>query len=185
MFWAFAATVLILLLTIPVSNRGVVRVVGGVLLAVLLVIGLAQRLANRGGPDPEGQRGKSSSPTAAISSVPLDEIRVTDLTLSGGGAPFEVRGTIANTSSDMRLRSVTLQIARKDCFEGALDPSGCVTIWEDRHWVQVDLPPQSERKFVDAFYARTNVLRGRGTVRDEIKLVAATGHPELGRPETR
>jgi hypothetical protein len=177
-FWAFAASILILLLTITISNRGVVRVVGGILLAVLLVIGLAQRLMNRGGPDPDGQRGKPSSPAAAISAVPLDEIRVTELTLNGGGAPFELRGTIANTSADTRLRSVTLQITRKDCFEGAIDPSGCVTIWEDRHWVPVDLSPQTERKFVDSFYARGGVLRGRGAVQDEFKLIAATGHPE-------
>ena len=178
MFWAFAASVLILLLTITISNRGVVRVVGGVLLAVLLVIGLTQRLANRGDPDPEKQRGKSASPAAAASTVPVDEIRLTDLTLHGGGAPFELRGTIANTSANMRLRSVTVHIARKDCYEGAIDPSGCVTIWEDRHWMQVDLPPQSERKFSDSFYARANQLRGRGTVKDEFKLIAASGHPE-------
>jgi hypothetical protein len=177
-FWAFAASVLILLLTITISNRGVVRVIGGVLLAVLLVIGLAQRLTNRGDPDPEKQRGKSVSPAAAVSAVPLEEVRVTDLTLEGGGAPFQLRGTIANTGADMHLRSVTVHIARKDCYEGAIDPSGCVTIWEDRHWMQVDLPPGSERKFSDSFYARTNVLRGRGTVKDEFKLIAASGHPE-------
>lgn len=178
MFWAFAAAILILLLTITISNRGVVRVIGGVLLGVLLVIGLAQRLMNRGDPDPDGQRGKSASPAAAISTVPLEAIRMTELTLKGAGAPFELRGTIANTSPDMRLRSVTVQIARKDCFEGAIDPSGCVTIWEDRHWVQVDLPPQSESKFADSFYARANELRVRGTVKDEFKLIAASGHPE-------
>ena len=179
MFWAFAAGVLILLLTITISNRGVVRIVGGIALAALLVVGLAQRLSKR--PSPEGERGKPMSPAAVISAVPLDAIKLEELTLSGNGAPFELRGLIQNSSSDTRLRSITLQIVRRDCFEGALDPSGCIVIWQDQHWVQADVPPQGERKFAGSFYAHTNVPRPRGTLKDEIRLIAASGHPESSR----
>jgi hypothetical protein len=178
-FWAFAASVLILLLTITISNRGVVRIVGGIALAALLAVGLAQRLANR--PAPDGERGKPISPAAVISAVPLDAIELDELTLSGNGAPFELRGQIQNLSTDTRLRSITLQIVRRDCFEGALDPSGCVVIWQDQHWVQADVPPQGERKFAGSFYAHTNVPRPRGTLKDEFRLIAASGHPESSR----
>jgi hypothetical protein len=175
-FWAFAASVLIILLTITISNRGAVRIIAGIALAALLVVGLAQRLANRSGPDPEGQRGKPASPAAVVSALPLEQIKLDELKLSGAGAPFEVRGTILNASADMRLRTLTLRIVRRDCFEGAIDPSGCVVIWEDQHWFPVDVPPQGERKFVSSFYAHTSVPRARGTIKDEFRLVTATGN---------
>ena len=176
MFWAFAAIVLILLLTITISNRGVVRIIGGIALAALLAVGLVQRLSNRAGPD--GERGKPSSPAAVVSAMPLEAIKLDELALSGNGAPFELRGLIQNSSSDTRLRSITLQIVRRDCFEGALDPSGCIVIWQDQHWVQADVPPQGERRFAGSFYAHTNVPRPRGTMKDEFRLIAASGHPE-------
>jgi hypothetical protein len=175
-FWAFAASVLILILTITISNRGIVRVIGGVVLAALLVIGLTQRL--RTGTMPEGERGKPASPAAAVAAVPLEAIDAEDLKLSGSGAPFELRGTIRNSSAGTRLQSLTLRIVRRDCFEGALDPSGCAIIWQDQHWLRVDVAPRSEQKFAASFYAHTNVPRGRGVIKDEFRIVAATGRPE-------
>jgi hypothetical protein len=171
-FWAFAASVLILILAITISNRGIVRIVGGVVLAALLIVGLTQRLRTSDGT---GERGKPSSPTAAIRAVPLEDLRVEDLRLSGGGAPFELRGTIRNSNTTMRLQTMTVRIVRRDCFEGALDPSGCVVIWQDQHWTRVDVPPRSEQKFASSFYAHTTVPRGRGSIKDEFTLVAATG----------
>jgi hypothetical protein len=177
-FWAFAAIILIVILTITISNRGVVRVIGGIVLAALLVVGLVQRLANRSGPEVESQRGKPTSPASVVRALPLESIAVTDLKLSGSGAPFELRGSISNNSSGDRLRTLTLRIVRRDCFEGAIDPSGCVVIWQDQHWIQVDIPPQTQRQFATSFYAHTTVPRGRGAVKDEFKLMAATGHPQ-------
>ena len=177
-FWAFAASVLILILTITISNRGVVRVAGSIVLAILLAVGLSQRLLNRSGPDAESQRGKPSSPAAVSTAVPLDVVQVAEVQLSGNGAPFELRGAIRNSSADMRLRSVTLRIVRRDCFDGAIDPSGCIVVWEDQHWIQVNVPVNAERKFDDAFYAHTSVPRPRGTFKDEFRLIAASGHPD-------
>jgi hypothetical protein len=174
-FWAFAASVLILILTITISNRGVVRVIGGVVLAALLVVGVVQRL--RTGSSPEGERGKPASPAAVVAAIPLESIQVHELKLTGSGAPFELRGSIQNASTQTRLRTLTVQIVRRDCFESAIDPTGCAVIWQDRHWLKVDVPPQSERRFATSFYAHTTVPRARGTVKDEFKLVAATGHP--------
>src|SRR5262245_48975469 len=78
-FWAFAAVILITLLTITVSNRGVVRVVGGVALAGLLIFGLVYRLGRGVAPDPNGTRGIPSSPASAITAIALDSIEVTEL----------------------------------------------------------------------------------------------------------
>jgi hypothetical protein len=176
-FWAFSASILILILMITISNRGIVRILGGVVLAALLIVGVVQRL--RTGSDPEGERGKPASPAAAVTTIPLDVIAVDQLSMSGSGAPFDLRGSIRNASPEARLRSLTLRIVRRDCYEGAVDPSGCVVIWQDQHWLQVDVPAQSEREFSTSFYAHTTVPRARGTVRDEFKVVAATGHARL------
>jgi hypothetical protein len=175
-FWAFIAVIALTLLAITLSNRGIVRAIGGVLLAGLLVVGLVLRLGGRA-QNEDDVRGKPTSPAAAIAAIPLDTIAVDDLKLSGGGAPFELQGRIENTSKDTRIRSITLQIVRRDCYEGALDPSGCVVVWQDQHWVSVNVPPESERRFAASFYARTPVSRIRGTLKDEFKLVAATGEP--------
>ncbi len=177
-FWAVIAVIAVALLTITLTNRGIVRVIGGVALAGLFVFGLVLRLANAPGPDAERVRGKPSSPAAAITAIPLEAIKVDSLTLSGGGAPFELRGRIENLNTDIRLRSITLSVVRRDCFEGALDPSGCVVIWQDRHWISVSVPPESEREFASSFYARTSISRPRGTIKDEFTLIAATGEPQ-------
>jgi hypothetical protein len=174
-FWAVIAIVAVTLLVITLSNRGVVRVIGGALLAGLIVLGVALRLANEPSPDGERTRGKPTAPVAAISAIPLESVKVEDLKLTGGGAPFELRGTIQNLSSDTQVRSVTLRIVRRDCYEGALDPSGCVVVWQDQHWISVNVPPESQRQFATSFYARTPVSRLRGTLKDEFRLVSATG----------
>lgn len=174
-FWVFIAVIAITLLAITLTNRGVVRVIGGVLLAGLFVFGVVLRLANDPGPDSERMRGKPASPVAAATAIPLDAIKVDELKLSGGGAPFELRGHIQNLSADTHIRSVTLRVVRRDCYEGALDPSGCVVVWQDQHWISVNVPPDSERSFAASFYARTPVSRLRGTLKDEFRLVAATG----------
>lgn len=178
MFWAFIAIIAAVLLTITLTNRGIVRVIGGVLLAGLIVFGVILRLVNEPGPDSERQRGSPTSPTAAVAAIPLDSLKVDDLKLTGGGAPFELRGTVENLSDDTRVRSFTIRIVRRDCYEGALDPSGCAVVWQDQHWISLSVPAQSQRNFASSFYARTPVSRVRGTLRDEFKLVAATGEPE-------
>lgn len=163
------------LLAITLTNRGIVRVIGGVMLAGLIVLGLVLRLANQAGPASGPARGKPMSPAAAVAAIPLDAIKVEGLKLTGGGAPFEVRGSIHNLSEDTRVRSIALRLTRRDCFDDALDPSGCVVIWQDQHWVFTIVPPQSERQFATSFYARTPVSPVRGTLKDEFRLVAATG----------
>jgi hypothetical protein len=177
-FWAFIAAIAVTLLAITLTNHGVVRVIGGVLLAGLLVFGLVLRLGNVTGPDPDNQRGRPTSPAAAVTAIPLDSIKVNDLKLTGGGAPFELRGSVQNMSADTHVRSITLRIVRRDCFEGALDPTGCAVIWQDQHWIPLNVPPESERKFDSSFYARAPVSRLRGTLKDEFRLVAATGEPQ-------
>jgi hypothetical protein len=174
-FWAFIALIAATLLAITLTNRGIVRVIGGVLLVGLFVFGVVLRLANAPGPDSERTRGKPASPVAATTAIPLESIKVEELKLTGGGAPFELRGNIQNASADTRVRSITLRIVRRDCYEGALDPSGCVVVWQDQHWISVSVPPESERKFATSFYARTPVSRLRGTLKDEFRLIAATG----------
>ena len=176
MFWAFAACVLILILTITISNRGIVRIIGSVVLAALLIVGLTQRLRTGEGT---GERGNPMSPAAVIAAVPLEDIQVDDLKLNGGGAPFELRGTIRNSSATTRLQSMTVRIVRRDCFEGALDPNGCIVIWQDQHWMRVDVAPRGELKFASSFYAHTTVPRARGSIKDEFTLAAATGRPEV------
>ena len=178
MFWAFIAIIAITLLTITLTKRGIVRVIGGVLLAGLIVFGLVLRLATKTDPDPDGLRGKPSSPALAVTAIPLDSIELENLKLTGGGAPFELRGSIRNSSSDTRVRSLTIRIVRRDCYEGALDPSGCVVIWQDQHWMSISVPPGSRRDFANTFYARTPITRQRGTLRDEFKLVSVSGAPE-------
>jgi len=177
-FWAFAAIVIVILLAITISNRGVVRIIGGVLLAACLAAGLAQRLGYTPSLDaPEQQRGRPTSPATAIEAMPLESIKIESPRLSGSGAPFELRGRVVNSSDTHRVNSLTVRIVRRDCYEGAIDPSGCVVIWQDQHWLRLAVLPGEEREFATSFYAHATVPRARGEIKDEILVVAATGEP--------
>lgn len=172
-YWVLAAIFLLIALTMPRLRP--LGIFGCIVLGLMLSWGMLQRLRS---PQPDTpSRGSPSSPGLLARPIPLDQIRVTDLRLSGSGAPFELRGQVANESRDMRLNSVTVEITRRHCFEGALDPSGCEILWQGQQWVKLALPPQQTSEFANPFWTRGEVARVRGTLRDEIRLVAADGEP--------
>jgi hypothetical protein len=176
-YWVLAA----IFLLIALMNRRLrpVGIVGCIVLGLMLSWGMLQRLR---GQEPPPARGSPASPVVIVRPFPLDALSATQLRLSGGGAPFELRGHIANESHDMRLKSFTVEITRRDCHEGALDPSGCDLLWQGRQWVELALAPQQTRDFSNPFWARGEVQRVRGTTRDEIRIVAAEGEPAAVAP---
>jgi hypothetical protein len=180
-YWILATVFLLLALTNPRLRP--FGIVGGVVLCVMLGWGMVQRLrgedATQTGAVP--QRGTSASPAAAPRSVPVAMVSMEGLRLTGGGAPFELRGRILNSTNDTTLKSVTIRVTRSDCYEGAVDPSGCVKLWQDDHWTAVAVPARESRDFVDAIWMHGNAPRARGTVQDAFELIAATGEsaPEV------
>jgi hypothetical protein len=123
------------------------------------------------------QRGRPTSPARVMQPIALEQIGVASLQLTGGGAPFELSGRIEN-KSDALLRSVTVLVTRRDCYEGALDPSGCVVLWQDRHWVPMSVPPEQTREFAASVWMRGSAPRARGTLKDSFEIVAASGEIE-------
>jgi len=175
-FWIFAALILLAILGVTITHRGPIRIAGCVALAAMLGWGLYQRLNTRPEAHPMPPRGKSASPAIATQAIALDSIGLVDLKLTGGGGPFELRGSIANRS-DMKLTALTLRTTRRDCFPGAIDPSGCIVIWEDQHWIRWAVPAGETREFAETIWAHTPVPRVRGTIKDEFELIAANGVP--------
>src|SRR5690606_8108955 len=146
--------------------------VGFVILIGILGWGVLGSL--RGGdPVQQPERGRPTTPAATLQAVPLEGIRLDNFALGGGGAPFQVTGRVATEASDLLLTSMTLDIVRRDCYEGALDPSGCALLWQTRQWIDLSVPPQEERNIATTIWARGDAPRAVGTVRDEFKLVAA------------
>ena len=86
-----------------------------------------------------------------------------------------MRGRIVNDTSDTTLKSVTIRVTRSDCYEGAVDPSGCVKLWQDDHWIAIAVPAGQTRDFVDSIWMHGNAPRARGTVKDSFELIAAAG----------
>ncbi|HEX2494665.1 MAG TPA: hypothetical protein VHK24_12910 [Steroidobacter sp.] len=174
MYWILAA--LLLLVTLAVPRLRPVSIAGLMILAALLAWGVVQRMR---GPAPESptlpQRGQPTSPAAPLTAVPLTAVGMEAMQLSGGGAPFELRGRIVNRAPDLQLKSVTIRITRRDCYEGALDPSGCVVLWQDRHWMPLVVPPLQARDFADSIWMRGSAPRPRGQIQDSFELVAAMG----------
>jgi hypothetical protein len=174
-YWILAAVFIAIALTRPRLRP--LGVVGCIILGAMLAWGMVQRLRSEDpsrGPATQ-QRGKPASPAAALRSVPLTMVAAQDLRLSGSGAPFELRGRIVNSATDVMLRSVTIRVTRRDCYEGAVDPSGCARLWQDEHWIAVGVPPGQSRDFVEAIWMHGNAPRPRGTVQDTFELIAATG----------
>lgn len=179
MYWILATIFILIALVVP--RLRLVGVIGCVVLGAMLTWGVLQRL--RGTPD-EGQstvqqRGKSTSPAAMSQVIAPDQVQVEDVKLTGSGAPFELRGRIVN-GSDALLKSVTLLVTRRDCYEGSLDPTGCAVLWEDKHWISVAIPPGEQREFSSAVWMRGAAPRARGTAKDSFVVVAASG--EMARP---
>lgn len=179
MYWILAAICLLLAFAVPRLRPA--GIVGCVLLSVMLGWGMIQRW-RAGGPSHPPAREAPVTPGTSLGSFPLDAVSATDLQLTGGGAPFQLRGQLANASRDWTLRSVTLQLTRRDCFSGALDPSGCDTLWQTRQWISLSVPPQAARPITASIWAHGSAPRIRGMAQDSFKIVAATGEPAAAGP---
>lgn len=168
MYWIAAAIVLLVLLAVPRARPA--AVLGCVILGALLLWGLVQRWNE---PDSSvlPERARPTTPASQLQSVPLEQIEVSNLQLTGGGAPYRVTGRVKNGSESLRLRSMMLDITRSDCHADALDPSGCVVRWRTRHWVEVTVPPQETRDFEVAIWARGEGPRQLSTLRDRKSVV--------------
>jgi hypothetical protein len=174
-YWILAAVCILIALTHPRLRP--LGVVGCIILGAMLAWGMVQRLRSEDPAQASAtqQRGKPASLAAAPRSIPLTMVAADNFALSGSGAPFELRGHIANNTSDTTLRSVTIRVIRRDCFEGAVDPSGCLRLWQDDHWIGIIVPAGQSRDFVEAIWMHGNAPRARGTVQDTFELIAATG----------
>ena len=175
MYWFLATVFIVIALSQPRLRP--LGVVGCVVLGAMLAWGIVQRLRDEDASQAAAaqQRGKPVSPAAELRSVPPTMVTAENLHMSGGGAPFELRGRIANKTSDLTLRSVTIRLIRRDCYPDAVDPSGCVQLWQDNHWIAVTVPAGQARDFVEAIWMHGNAPRARGTVQDTFELTAAAG----------
>jgi hypothetical protein len=174
-YWILATVFILIALTRPRLRP--LGIVGCLVLGAMLGWGMLQRLRS---DDPAQapaaqQRGKPSSPARAQRAIPLTMVAADNLRLSGSGAPFELRGRIVNNTVDTTLRSVTIRLIRRDCYEGALDPSGCTRLWQDDRWIPLTVPAQQSRDFVDVIWMHGNAPRARGTLQDTFELIAAVG----------
>lgn len=172
-YWILATIFILIALAVPRLRP--LGVIGCVILGAMLLWGVIGRL--RGGDESEPvtqERGKPTSPARVMQPIALDQVVVEGLQLTGGGAPFELSGRIENRS-DVVLRSVTVLVTRRDCYEGALDPSGCVVLWQDRHWVPLSVPSQETRDFSVSVWMHGAAPRSRGTLKDSFEIVAASG----------
>ncbi|HJY36607.1 MAG TPA: hypothetical protein VJ299_04030 [Steroidobacteraceae bacterium] len=185
MYWILATICILVALTNPRLRP--LGVVGGVVLCAMLGYAMVQRLRGEDAAQTQAaqERGRPSSPAAAQRSIPLTLITAEGLRLSGGGAPFELRGRVVNSTTDTTLKTVTIRVTRRDCYEGAVDPSGCVKLWQDDHWIAIVVPARQTRDFVDSIWMHGNAPRARGTLQDTFELIGATGEstPEVEQPE--
>jgi hypothetical protein len=173
-YWILATIFILIALAVPRYRP--VGIVGCVILGAMLTWAVVQRLRAPADDDrPQvQQRGRPTSPAAVLQIITPEQVRVGNLKMSGGGAPFELQGRIENRS-DALLKSVTLLVTRRDCYEGALDPSGCAVVWQDRHWISIVVPPGEARDFSSQVWMRGAAPRIRGTLKDSFEVTAASG----------
>jgi hypothetical protein len=171
--WILFSVALLVMIIVSGSHR--VRVVLAVLALTMLLIGVAVRLKSE--HDHSEESSKVTPPAATISpsaSVDVSNVIATDLRITGSGAPWELTGSIENRLAQA-LRSITFRVTRSDCYEGALDPSGCVVLWQGDHQIELRVPVHEQRAFSSSIWPHGAVARAKGTVKDEIKVVSATG----------
>nr|WP_298725342.1 hypothetical protein [uncultured Steroidobacter sp.] len=173
-YWILATIFILVALAVPRLRP--VGIVGCVVLGAMLTWAVVQRLR---APADDAQssvqeRGRPTSPAAAVQIISPDQVHLADVKMSGGGAPFELRGRIEN-GSDAQLKSITLLVTRLDCFEGALEPTGCTVLWQDRHFIPIAIPPGESRDFSSSVWMRGAAPGVRGTLKDSFEVVGASG----------
>jgi hypothetical protein len=171
-YWILATIFILIALMVPRLRP--VGVIGCLILGAMLSWGVIQRLRGDEDEPKVQQRGRPTSPAAMQQTVSPDQLVVDNLSLSGGGAPFRLSGRIEN-KSEVLLKSVTVLVTRRDCYEGALDPSGCMVLWQDRHWLSLSIPPAQTQDFSISVWMRGAAPRARGAIKDSFEVVAASG----------
>jgi hypothetical protein len=173
-YWILATIFIVIALAVPKYRP--VGIVGCVLLGAMLTWGVVQRLRAPVDDDQPRvqQRGRPTSPAAAPQVIAPDRVLVEGMKMTGSGAPFELHGRIENKSEAL-LKSVTMLVKRQDCFEGALDPSGCTVLWQDKVWISIVVPPGEAREFSSQVWMRGAAPGGRGTLKDSFEVVTASG----------
>jgi hypothetical protein len=172
--WILFSVALLVMIIVSGSHR--LRVVLAVLALTMLLIGVTVRLKSE--HDHAEDPAKVTPPAAVISSsasVDVSNVVASDLRMTGSGAPWELTGSIENRLASQALRSITFHLTRSDCYEGALDPSGCVVLWQSNHQIELRVPAQERRAFSSSIWPHGTAARAKGTVKDEIKVVSATG----------
>ena len=167
------AVILLVVLTLILGVKRIWTVLA--LVAVgLFAIAVYRRLATT--PEEAVENAPSAfTPAAAIESLPPARAIVSDLTITRSTAPWEFRGTVLNRSDDHTLLSATIRITRRDCYEGAMDPSGCVLLWEGSKRVNLQTPPGQQQPFAESISPHGSVPRAQGQIKDEFQLVGLTG----------
>lgn len=168
-----AALILLVVLTLILGIKRIWTVLG-LVVAGLFIIAVVRRLMTT--PEQPAEIPTATvRPAAVITSLPLDQAEVADLAITGITAPWKLQGRIVNRNPEHTLLSATIRIVRRDCYEGALDPSGCVLLWEGSKRVSLSVPPGQQQQFVEQVSPRGSVARAQGTVKDEFELVGLTG----------
>jgi len=180
----------LVLVIVAISIVGIRRVGLAVALALgaLLILAIVRRLTTEPMPDADLARQQlPSTPGVPVVSVPLDAVQALGLELSGSGAPFDFSGRIVNSSTELTLASITFNLERLDCYEQALDPSGCEVLWRGEKTVYLTVPPGEERRFAIAVWARDSVPKARGNRRDVFEIATVSGRrmePQSGADDT-
>lgn len=168
------ALILLVVLTLILGIKRIWTVLGLVVVC-LFAIAVFRRLTTA--PEEAVEKPPTFTPAAAIESLPADQAQADDLSISGSTAPWAFRGTIINHNKEHTLLSATIRITRRDCFEGALDASGCVVLWEGSKRVNLEIPPGQQQQFLEAISPHGSVTRAQGTLKDEFQLTGLTGRP--------
>lgn len=171
MYWIIAAILVLVLFAVPRLRPAAIA--GCIVLGALLTWGVVERLRGSDPAEPP-QRGRPTTPAVKLQALPIDQLRLSEVRLTGGGAPFRLTGRVANESS-LLLKSFMLDIKRHDCHAGALDPSGCTVLWSVRQWIDLSVPPGEQRDFAVSIWARGDAPSPLGTLRDEFEVIAANG----------
>jgi hypothetical protein len=178
-YWILAALFILVAMAVPRMRPLVLP--GCIVLVTMLGWAIWQRVRDDEAMRPPiaTERGRPSSPVMATQSLPVSVVNAENVRLSGGGAPYQLRGRIVNRSGDSLLKSATIRITRRDCYEGALDPTGCVKLWQNDHRIVIAVPPGESRDFVESIWMHGGAPRQRGTIQDTFELIAASGEPAL------
>jgi hypothetical protein len=112
----------------------------------------------------------ASSSSAFVVSLSPSAVQLSDMELTGNGAPWRLRGKLTNSAA-VAISAVTVEITRHSCNSVTSEFASCKLVWQGIHTVRIKVPAGASEPFENDIWSHTPVSRQVGVIRDNFQVI--------------